>query len=963
LAGWGHLRFLLLPSIEMGFMPTKYFWPTGAAFPAGFVYACATIWLLVAGSCMSSSVAAVLQDPPISGQAEGAATAPTQGTTTDPESAGQNPTIDMRGRRTQDTNANRSQSDNRPTQFWPPGVAWNEEIPTPRDFFGFDLGTRHLRHDQVVAYLQSLANASERIHIRKYGESHDRRPLLILTITSPENHSRLKQIQSKHRQLANPAESSKVTIDSLPAVINMGYGVHGDEPSATHCAVLVAYYLAAAQGTQIDSVLSSNIILLDPVLNPDGFDRFTNWANMYRGKIDNADPGHAEHQQGWHRGRTNYYWFDLNRDWMPLVHPESQARMQWYHSWKPNVVLDFHEMGTNSTYFFQPGIPGRSHPLTPPRNIELTTAIADYHARSFDATKTMYFSQEAFDDFYVGKGSTYPDLHGAVGILFEQASSRGHVQESDNGLLRFPTTISNQFTTSLSSLAAATDKRLELLEYKRWFYQSAIEESTSDPASVQMFVAPGNAHRLRALATLFHAHDIACFQLREDLQLGEQHFDRRYTLVVPTEQPEYRFLKSILERRTEFAENAFYDISAWTIPLAYHVQQIELARPIAESKLEPFSRQSATNPSSEWSDDDVGYLIGWRDDAAPRWLAEALAANLLVKVASRPVTLTSRDQTYELGCGTLMIPMGVSANRPQAVKRLVELGQRLGLEIIPVSSGLTSGVGVDLGSNHFRTIEKPELAMLVEGNVSAAEAGEAWHALDTRLKMPITLLKNAGAGSLDRYNKLILVSGRYDSSEVIEAWVRNGGTLIAVGSATQWVASWTKQTPAKNDGAPAASAPAENKTEEPPLQQPFMDARDELALKSISGAIFRAQIDRTHPLGYGFTDETLAVFRNHTRKMKRSPSPYGNPLVYAAENPLIAGYASAENQQQLAGQPGIVVQTHGRGRVILMNDNPNFRGFWLGTQRIFFNALFFGQLADPPTEATGDGQLVDDDLN
>ncbi len=836
-----------------------------------------------------------------------------------------------------------------PTQFWPQEVEFDASIPTPKQFFGFDLGVRHLRHDQVVAYLKTLAAASDRIKLEPYGESHGFRPLLLLTITSPENHENLKHIQSVHRQLANPERSARVDIESLPAVINMGYGVHGDEPSATHCAVLVAYYLAAAQGDDIDHMLESNVILLDPALNPDGFDRFSNWANMYRGRTVNANPAHAEHQQSWHRGRTNYYWFDLNRDWLPLVHPESQGRMKWYHTWKPNVVLDYHEMGTNDTYFFQPGIPRRNHPLTPGKNHDLTAAIARYHAKRFDQRKTLYYSQEMFDDFYMGKGSSYPDLHGGVGILFEQASSRGHLQESENGLLSFPATIRNQFSTSLSSLEATTAMRQELLEYKRWFYRSSLDQALQDEVGVHVFVANGNESRLNALARLFKQHDITCYRFKERYPFAEFEFDPQSSLVVPVEQAEYRYLQSMIEKRTEFEDNAFYDISAWSIPLAFDVEHFELPRDVDSSLLDRFVPNRYSGAEFNGSDKDVAYLIDWRDDAAPKWLYQALSAGLVVKVATRPVTVIEQDRQHDFGFGTLMIPLGVEANRPNLVRRWLHQATRQGLRVVPVTTGLTAGEGMDLGSNLFRVVRKPEVALVVEGRVNAYEAGEVWHALDTQIEMPVTLLKGGSIGSLSRYNSLILVSGRYDASSSIETWVRDGGTLIATGSAVNFAASMLNRSTETEGGRPRSADTEADSEDKSSVQRRFIDARPERALRQISGAIFNARIDRTHPLFYGYERDSLPVFRNSTRSVRKSSSPYGNPLVYDAEEELLlAGYASQDNLKKMAGQPGLTIHSLGRGRIILMNDNPNFRGYWLGTQRAFFNAIFFGQLTNPP---------------
>lgn len=855
-------------------------------------------------------------------------------------------------------NAKKQKRQQKPTVFWPSDVEYDRAITTPREHFGFDIGQRHLRHDQIVSYLKLLADQSDRITLEQYGRTHGKRPLLLATITSPENHLKVESIQADHRNLADPKKAAEIDTSALPVVMNMGYCVHGDEPSAGNCAPLVAYYLAAAQGAEIEKTLDSIVVLLDPTLNPDGFDRFARWANAYRGRVLNSDPAHAEHNQGWPAGRVNYYWFDLNRDWLPLVHPESQSRMNWYHAWKPNVVLDFHEMGTNSTYFFQPGVPRRTNPLTPQSNIDLTTQIAEFHARAFDRRKELYFTQEVFDDFYMGKGSTYPDLHGAIGILFEQASSRGHLQENDNGLLSFPKTIQNQFTASRSSLEAASLLREKLHDHKVSFYREAFERAKEDPAKVHLFVAKGNQTRLHRFAELLTRHDIDCFLLSKNIEVEGQQFDKRFTLAVPSEQREYLFLQSLIEKRKEFAENIFYDVSAWTIPLAYNLEHYEISESISAEQLERFKRRKNSPSELAFSDQDVAYLIDWRDDKAPRWLHRFLDKGLTVKVATRPVIVSTGDSEKTFGYGSLLVSMGIDSNKPALVRRLLGGAAKDGLSIFPVQGGLTVSEGVDLGSNYFRTIEKPEVGLFVGGGTSFYDAGEIWHALDTRVSMPLTLIKKTSRRpvSLDRYNRLVMVRGSYDSTDSIKSWVQRGGTLIAFGSAADVAASLIDDHDEVNESGQEEKPDSENAEdgvaeEKQPIQKPFASARNEQALKLVSGAIFRASIDPTHPLFYGYENKTLPVFRNHARVLERSVSSYANPLVYDLENPLWAGYSSKENQEKLAGTAGVVIHRVGSGRIILFADNMNFRGFWLGTQRAFLNALFFGELGDPPNES------------
>lgn len=840
----------------------------------------------------------------------------------------------------------------KPTRYWPKGVPFDTAIPTPEQFFGFDIGFRHLSHDQVAAYVRLLAETSDRISIQQYAETHGGRPLLLMTITSLKNRARLKDIRQAHRRLTkSPAD--QVNLNGLPAVINMGYGVHGDEPSATNCAPLVAYYLAAAQGDEIQKVLENCVILLDPSINPDGFNRFANWANRYRGRSLNPDPAHAEHNQMWPPGRVNYYWFDLNRDWLPLVHPESRGRMNWYHAWKPNVVLDFHEMGTNSTFFFQPGIPERTNPLTPVRNQELTRQFASYHSKELDQRGSLYFTQERFDDFYMGKGSTYPDLHGSVGILFEQASSRGHMQENQDGILRFHDTIANQFTASLTSLRATSEMRTELLNFKKYFYERAAELADTHETKTYIFRCPHNRSRLLDFARVLKQHDIDSFLPQTDIVYGDKTFSAADSLVVPARQAEFRFLQSLLMRQTDFRENIFYDVSSWTLPLAYGMEQVDLKRELDVSQMRPFRRQpanaSAKQRSSALPTDTVAkpiaYFVDCRDDAAPWLLSRLQNAGVKVRVATEAMTITTDETTTEFPAGSLSIVLGIQPQKRAAITRILTAGKQRGAVIEAVTSGLAT-TGPDLGTPTSPVLKKPSVAMLIGGRVSPYSAGAAWHLLDTQVNMPVTLLQDTrfARTDLDRYNTLILADGRLanDQWDKIQTFAREGGTVIACGSIATSVQAKLRE----SNQTAVARASESNEATKLPLQKPFASASDERALQLISGAIFNTKVDLTHPLLYGFTQPTLPVFRSHGNFLQPSSNPYRNPLIYDSEQPLLAGYCSTENVEKFKGSASVVVEPSGRGRFILMADEPNFRGFWKGTSRLFLNAVFFGELID-----------------
>jgi len=292
--------------------------------------------------------------------------------------------------------------------FLPNDVDYNKNIPTPAQFFNQSLGEWHLNHDQIMYYMREIAGISKRAILKEYARSYENRPLVHLIFTSEKNHNKLEELKTLHYNFSEPG--SKVSEEGVPLVISLTYGVHGNESSATNSSLLTAYYLAAAEGNKIDKLLENTIIIVDPCLNPDGFVRHSTWANMHQSAVPNGNSDSRQFREVWPGGRTNHYWFDLNRDYLLLVNPESRGRVAQFHQWKPNIVTDHHEMGSNSTFFFQPGVPSRNNPLTPKRNYELTHEIAKYHAQFLDKNGVYYFSEEQFDDYYFGKGSSYPDL-------------------------------------------------------------------------------------------------------------------------------------------------------------------------------------------------------------------------------------------------------------------------------------------------------------------------------------------------------------------------------------------------------------------------------------------------------------------------------------------------------------------------------------------------------------------------
>ncbi len=823
--------------------------------------------------------------------------------------------------------------------YFLPDCEYDSKIPTPESVLGYQVGEWHASHDQVVMYLRELAKVSPRIVMEEYARSYEHRPLYHLYITSEANHARLDDIQKEHYKLSQPDQSADVDISKMPSVVYQGFSIHGNEPSGANASMLVAYHLAAGKCAEVNDILDNVVILLDPVYNPDGFHRFSTWANSHKSKNMSSDPNDREYNEVFPRGRTNHYWFDLNRDWLLLAHPESRGRVAKFHEWKPNILTDHHEMGTNQTFFFMPGIQTRIHPLTPKKNQELTAKIGTYHAKALDKIGSLYFTEERYDDYYYGKGSTYPDANGCVGILFEQASSRGHVQETDNGVMTFPFTIRNQATTAMSTLQAASSMREELLGYQREFYKTAMQEAKKDSRKGFVFSEQKDKSRLTHFVNLLQKHDIQVQTLQQNISAGGKQFDKEHSYYVPLEQPQYRLIKSVFDPIFKFDDSLFYDVSAFTLPMAYNIDYQEVTGKKAMTESMPYLGKpegKVVGGKSEYA-----YLFEWNEYYAPNALHELLSENLIVKVGTQQLKIETSEGMKLFDYGTIQIPVSNNQRRTSAeifdlVKKVASKNQ---LKIYGVKTGLTP-MGSDLGSGDFEVLEKPEVLLLVGSGVNSYDAGEVWHLLDQRYDMPITKMdvSRFSRADLSRYNVIVMVDGNYNSisnqSEKLKTWVQKGGTLIPFKRAIRW---------AKSKGISNVTFKKSSDDKKEKKRRPYEKQSADSGAEVIGGAIFSTELDLTHPLGFGYHSSSLPIFRRGTLFLEPAKNPYATPLVYTSA-PLLSGYISKKNLETLSNSASIVVSGMGRGKVINMADNTNFRAFWYGTNKLFANAIFFGNI-------------------
>ncbi len=826
--------------------------------------------------------------------------------------------------------------------YLPDSVQYDSAIPKPKEVIHHEVGEWHVTHDRLVNYMHALAKAApNRIKMETMGYTYEGRPQVLLLITSPENHRNLEQIRQQHVQLSDPQRSASLDISNMPIVVYIGHSIHGNEPSGSNAALLSAYYLAAAQGKQVDDLLKHTVILLDPSFNPDGLQRFATWVNQHKSKSQVTDPNSREFNEVWPGGRFNHYWFDLNRDWLPAQHVESRNRLKWFHQWKPNILTDHHEQGSNATFFFQPGVPSRVNPLTPARNQELTAQLGNFHAAFLDRIGSLYFTKENYDDFYYGKGSTYPDINGAIGILFEQGSSRGHAQQTNNGLLTFPFTIKNQFITTLSTLEGAKALRKDFLQWQKDFYTGADKEGAAYGVRAYVFGDDEDPERARIFANILLQHQVTVHKLGSDVAAGGIQFKKEKGFIVPAHQPQFRLIRSIFEKTLDYRDSLFYDITSWTMPLAMGLPHAELNAAQYNSRLhgEKILNELKGNGQVAGNRSEYGYLMQWSDFNAPAALFELQKEGIMTKVATNAFELVVNGKNKKYATGTILIPVSMQEKKSEEIYAQVKkVAEKYALTIDAVHSG-GALAGSDLGSSRFVALTKPEIAMIVGAGVNALDAGEVWHLMDQRFEIPVSHLEASVFNRVDvsKYNTLILVSGNYSelNKEKLRSWVQGGGNLILMEDAINWAAQNGIATVNFKKAKPADSTRV----------LPYSSREQVEGAQRMSGAILTAEMDLSHPLAYGYQRPTISLFKGNRIFMEKSKNPFATPVRYSSQ-PLISGWVSRENQEMVKNAAAVVVNTLGSGRVISIAENINLRAFWLGGTKLMMNAVFFGKVID-----------------
>jgi hypothetical protein len=555
-----------------------------------------------------------------------------------------------------------------------------------------------------------------------------------------------------------------------------------------------------------------------------------------------------------------------------------------------------------------------------------------------DKIGSLYYTKESFDGTYPGYGSSYPDLQGGLALLFEQASSRGHVQDTDYGKITFPFTIRNQFTSTFATIKAAVENKGYLRKYQQEFFKSSLTKKAKSGFSGYEFQEKYDQNRKKAFIEQLLTHKIKVYKNGD-------------TYTVPLKQPQHRMVQTMFETYDKYRDSVFYDASAWSVANFYNikykgVQSVKLGTEVTSSK--------GIVQNNKIKKAAYAYIVNWDDYNTPAALYYMQSKGLKVAAAFKPFTINTLNGEVNFNYGSLLIPVGKQEKTSAAVYQIVlEAQEKFKVPVFGTNSGY-SLKGIDLGSTNFRVLEKPKVAMLIGEGVNSYEAGEVWHLLDTRIHLPITKIRisNYNRANLDIYNTIVMVSGNYSQLDSLKRqklknWTAKGNTLITIAGGSKWLIDkkMVKESLTKDASLKVKKEENEKKVVK---RLPYVEASEHIGRERLGGAIFEVDLDVTHPLGFGYRSSKLPVYKNNLVFLSPSKNPYATVAKYS-ENPHIDGYISKNNLEKfIKPSASIVVSGIGKGRVVLFADNPNFRGAWFGTNKLFLNALFLGGKINMP---------------
>ncbi len=827
-----------------------------------------------------------------------------------------------------------------------------EGLRSPAAFLGYEPGSRFTPHHRVVAYFEHVAAQAPAVRLERYGETYEGRPLLLAIVSSPENMARLEAIRTDNLRRAGllgaAAEAGSAPAADGPALVWLSYNVHGNESVSTEAAMATLYDLADPGNAQTQAWLRDAVVLIDPCINPDGRDRYVAWYNRTVGRFPNAAPDAREHHEPWPGGRTNHYYFDLNRDWAWATQVETQQRLARYHQWMPHVHVDFHEQGVDEPYFFAPAAEPFHERITPWQR-ELQTMIGRNHTRYFDARGWLYFTRQVFDLLYPGYGDTWPTFNGAVGMTYEQAGSGRAglgIVTAEGDTLRLRDRIAHHHTTGLSTLETASENHRRIVEeFARYFEQAR----TAPQGAYKTYVVKGgNADKRAALAALLDRQGVAYgFATRTLRTRGLAYADGRTAavqiepgdLLVSAYQPRSVLADVLFDPNPALSDTLTYDITAWALPYVYGLEAYALPERLDPG---PPTLPPAASANAAGLDRPYAYLAEWQSFEDLQWLAAVLRAGVKLRFAREAFEIDGR----RFEAGTLILTRKGNEALGERFDRLVhETAAALGQPVYPVATGYVTA-GADFGSADVPFLKKPRVAVLAGPRLSAYASGEVWHFFDQQLAYPVTLLDADDFGDvrLDDYDVLVLPSGAYadvltdERLAALKEWIGAGGRLVALERAAAFLAGKEGFALQRKEQEDDEKKDQQDEAKDPErLLRTYARRQREAISDDVPGAVFRVRLDATHPLAFGYGDAYFTLKRNDDAFAFLEK---GWNVGVLRQDARASGFVGAKAGKKLDDTLVFGVQEMGRGAVVYLLDDPLFRGFWYNGRLLFGNAVF-----------------------
>ena len=865
----------------------------------------------------------------------------------------------------------------RPFEFWP-GASYDARVPTFRQVLGYGPGERITSTAGILKYMDALAGASSgRLKVFEYGESWEGRKLIYAALGSEANVRKAPEIRAAMQRLADPRKTpeaeARKTMEGLPAVVWLSYGVHGDEISSSEAAILTAYHLLAARNDKtVERILDRVLVLIDPTQNPDGRERFVNHFEQTRGLEPDASPLAAEHNQQWPGGRSNHYLFDLNRDWLALTQPEIRSQVKALREWYPLVYVDLHEMGSEATYFFSPEAEPYNPNLTADQR-ESLKLFGRNNSKWFDRYGFDYFTRDVYDAFYPGYGASWPCYYGALAMTYEQASVRGlAVRRSDETVLTFRDTVQHHFVASISTLETAAENREKLLADFYRYRATAIEEGAKEAVKEYLLPRGRDASATDKLAAILLEHGVEVRRATAAFRVaGREYAAGTYavaaaqpskrlvrTLLDPSTPMDQKFLAAEEDRRKQKRRSEIYDVTAWSLPLAFDVESVALPE-VAQGAFEPARGERAPAGELRGAKAAVAYLVPWGSAAAGRFLAAALRQGLRVFSSDRAFS----QNGGQFPSGTLIVK--VKDNGADLGERMAQLARESGALVYTADSGWVDD-GVNFGSRYVVPLRKPAIALAWDTPTASSAAGAVRFVLERQFGYPVTAIRTAqlASANLASFQVLILPQGGDYTRplgeagiERIKEWVDAGGTLIALGEAVNFLVD-KKVALLDMQRENAVEEPKKSEKVEKPEKDEqrapgtliASDAEYDKAIQAqkqlpddVPGVLVRARLLQDHWITAGLGSSVTAMLEGRNVYTPLAIDKGVNAAYFEPADQLLAsGYLWTENRKQLAYKPLVAVEQQGRGIVVAFTADPTFRAMMDGMNVLFLNAVFRG---------------------